>query len=299
MHNEHSFQDHSEIHIGIIGPQALLELTRESLKSFPNFRPHFLNMNASNFDPTQLKTLMNDVNVLMFTEYHLYSMAKHRLEFNIPVHHVPLMGTGLYRSLFLGKNSYGLKYLSIDTVEIKYVEQILLELAENPIDIFVYKNHSDPLKISDIVNFHIHNYRVYDAISLTGIQEVAHQLAKQNIPYEWVTPTEQDLIVSLERALLATETRRNKEAQIVFGMINVDDFKSYVEKYTSEHDVQLLKLHIQQMLLDYMKQLDGHLINLGGEEYSFITTRGIFERETRGYKFIPYYKIRKVSLASH
>src|SRR5690606_32218535 len=60
-----------------------------------------------------------------------------------------------------------------------------------------------------------------------------------------------------------------------------------IEKYTSEHDVQLLKLKIQQMLLDYTKQLDGHLINSGGEEFSFITTRGIFERETRGYKFIP------------
>ncbi|MBS4208182.1 hypothetical protein [Bacillus sp. FJAT-50079] len=296
MRNENSFRDHSEIHIGIIGPQALLEITKESLKSFPNFRPHFLNMNASSFDPTQLKTLMNDVDVLMFTEYHLYSMAKHSLEFSIPVHHVPLMGTGLYRSLFLGKNSYGLKYLSIDTVEIKYVEQILLELAEQPSDIYVYKNQSHPLQISDIVDFHIHNHREQDAISLTGIQEVAHQLAELNIPYEWVTPTEQDMIVSLERALLATKTRRNKEAQIVFGMINVDNFKRVVEKYTSEHDVQLLKLHIQQMLLDYMKQLDGHLINLGGEEYSFITTRGIFERETRGYKFIPLLQDTKSEL---
>lgn len=95
------------------------------------------------------------------------------------------------------------------------------------------------------------------------------------------------MIVSLERALLATNTRRNKESQIVFGLINIDNFKGVTVKYSSEHDVQLLKLNIQQMLLDYIKLLDGHLINLGGEEYSFITTRGIFERETRGYKFIP------------
>ncbi len=287
---------HSEIQIGIIGPQPLIELTNESLKSFPNFKAHFRNFNSSNFNSDALQDLMSDVDVILFTEYHLYEMAKQQVKFSIPVHHVPLMGTGLYRSLFLLKNSHGLRSLSVDTVELKYVEQILLELDEQAKEIYVYKKQTQGPEIQKIIEFHLQNYDTYDTVALTGIQEVADGLVEQGIPFEWVTPTQQDLIVSLERALLATDTRRNKEAQIVFGLINVDNFKGVVEKFTSEHDVQLLKLNIQQMLLDYMKQLDGHLINLGGEEYSFITTRGIFERETRGYKFIPLLQDTKSEL---
>ena len=100
----------------------------------------------------------------------------------------------------------------------------------------------------------------------------------------------------MERALLATETRRNKESQIVVGLINIDDFRQVIDRFHSEHDVQQLKLDLHKMFLDYIKQLDGHLTNLGGGEYLFFTTRGIFEKETRGYKFIPILQTSKKSM---
>ncbi|HWO76620.1 MAG TPA: hypothetical protein VNM69_12095 [Bacillus sp. (in: firmicutes)] len=287
MQINHGVKDHSEITIGVIGPEALIQKIKYTLKSFPNFKPIFSTVTPDSDITDEARELMHDVDVLMFTEYHLYKLAKQTLEFPIPVHYVPLMGTGLYRSLFMVKNSYGLKRLSIDTIDRKYVEQILHELQEEQYELNVFKSSTQAPMISDIIKFHVHNHQQDGAIALTGIQEVSIKLTEMNIPNEWVTPTNQDMIVSLERALLATTTRRNKESQIVFGLIDVDNFKKLIEGYASEHDVQLLKLQIQQMLLDYIKQLDGHLISLGGKEYSFITTRGIFERETRGYKFIP------------
>ncbi|WP_172369966.1 GTP cyclohydrolase IIa [Sporosarcina jiandibaonis] len=284
MPEKHTVNDNSEINIGIITPAALVNRTRETLKNFPNFKPIFRVIDNDTVIPDITKDLMNDVEVLIFTEYHAYKSVKQAIDFTIPVHHMPLMGTGLYRSLSIIKSGYSLNCLSIDTVEEKYVEQILMELKEDNYEIILYNGSS---LIDEVVQFHIDNHKSFGAIALTGIQEVAIRLSELDIPNEWVTPTQQDMTVSLERALLATNTRRNKESQIVFGLINIDDFKGVIERYSTEYDVQLLKLNIQQMLLDYIKLLDGHLINLGGEEYSFITTRGIFERETRGYKFIP------------
>lgn len=277
----------SDIKIGIIGPKDLVNETRETLLAFPNFKPVFRIVDHDNQIHDIAKELSNEVEVLMFTEFHAYNIAKEHVDFKIPVHHMPLMGTGLYRSLFLIKIAYHLKSLSIDTFDKKYVEQILLELEEDNYDLLVYKSNTSNMGISAVVNFHINNYRANNSIALTGIKDVAKQLDSFQIPYQWVTPTQQDMVVSFERALLATDTRRNKESQIVFGLINIDNFKNISAKYSTEHDVQLLKLKLQQMLLEYIKMLDGHLINLGGDEYSFITTRGIFERETRGYKFIP------------
>jgi len=285
--SKNTLNNTSDIKIGIIGPKDLVNQTKETLKSFPNFTPVFRLVEQDSQIHEITKELINDVEVLMFTEYHAYNIAKQLVEFKIPVHHMPLMGTGLYRSLFLIKIAYPLTCLSIDTFDKKYIEQILLELEEVNYDLLVYKNNTSSSGIYEIIKFHIENYRIHNSIVLTGIQDVAKQLDNLQIPYQWVTPTQQDMIVSFERALLATDTRRNKESQIVFGLINIDNFKNITAKYSSEHDVQLLKLKLQQMLLEYIKMLDGHLIILGGDEYSFITTRGIFERETRGYKFIP------------
>lgn len=287
MPSKNALNDTSDIKIGIIGPKDLVNETRETLMAFPNFKPVFRIVEHDDQIHGLAKELLNEVEVLMFTEFHAYNIAKELIDFKIPVHHMPLMGTGLYRSLFLIKIAYHLTSLSIDTFEKKYVEQILLELEEDNYDLLVYKSNTPGSGISGAVNFHINNYRTNNSIALTGIKDVAKQLDIFQIPYQWVTPTQQDMVVSFERALLATDTRRNKESQIVFGLINIDNFKNISAKYSTEHDVQLLKLKLQQMLLEYIKMLDGHLINLGGDEYSFITTRGIFERETRGYKFIP------------
>jgi hypothetical protein len=78
-----------------------------------------------------------------------------------------------------------------------------------------------------------------------------------------------------------------KEAQIVVGLLNVDHFGRHIQNQISEHEVQKFKLEIHRMLLDYVESLDGYLTHLGGDEYLFFTTRGIFERETGGYKSIP------------
>ncbi|MBO1912628.1 hypothetical protein J4G37_48490, partial [Microvirga sp. 3-52] len=150
---------------------------------------------------------MNDVEVLIFTEYNAYKSVKKAINFTIPVHHMPLMGTGLYRSLSIIKSGYSLQCLSIDTVEEKYVEQILLELEEDNYEIFACKGSS---QVDEVVQFHIVNYKSFRAVALTGIQEVSIRLSELEIPNEWVTPTQQDMTVSLERALLATNTRRNK-----------------------------------------------------------------------------------------
>jgi hypothetical protein len=285
--------NNSEITIGIIGPEALMKQTKEVLKAFPNFRPIYTTTTPTSVIKTVTEEVIDEVDVLLFTEFHLYFEAKQHVDFSIPVHHVPLTGTGLYRSIFIVKNKFGLKNLSIDTIEEKYVEQILFELAESDFTCYSFNHHPHLNHIDHMIKFHENNYHKYGTIAITGIQEVSTQLSELDIPNEWVIPTQQDMIVSLERALLAADTRRNKESQIVFGIIDIDNFNRVIEKYTSEHDVQILKLQIQQMLLDYTKQLDGHLINSGGEEYSFITTRGIFERETRGYKFIPLLKETK------
>ena len=104
----------------------------------------------------------------MFLEYRLYKKAKKMMDFHIPIHYVPLMGTGLYQSLFLLKNIYGLKSLSIDTIDEKYVKQILNELEETDSDLYFF-NTPVTSDVDEIIDFHIYNYQNKKTIAMTGI----------------------------------------------------------------------------------------------------------------------------------
>ncbi|SDJ25781.1 GTP cyclohydrolase IIa [Salimicrobium halophilum] len=275
----------SEITIGIIGPEPLVRQMRQVIKSFPSFRPIFRVEETVAPALEETKELREEADVLMFLEKHIYTAAKRFFRFSIPVHHIPLSSTGLYRSLLLLENDHSGKPLSIDTVDKDYTEQVWNDLGVTIPPTFIWEEQIDA-SIQQIADFHTNTYREEGTVALTGIKAVADFLEKRNVPHRYVTPTNQDMIVSLERALLATDIRRNKESQIVLSLIDLENFREATEKYDSEHDIQLLKLKVEETLIEYAKLLDGHLANLGNE-HLLVTTRGTFEKETRGYKFIP------------
>lgn len=279
------------IAIGIIGPEPLVEKMNHCLKGFPSFDPIARTYNREEEVPELARELMDHVEVILFSGPVPYRLAVQKLSFKIPVHYVRLSGTGLYRALFRIERRWGLAEMSVDTLSRQSVEQAFRELGEMYKGTVHYPG-SEFVSKDALIEFHAEQYGAGKAkVALTSVGSVAAALTERGIPNEWVLPTDQDIIVSLERSLLSTETRRSNESQIVVGFIHVDEFDRLAKKKTSEHEVQRLKLDIHRMLLGYVESLDGHLTHLGGNEYLFITTRGIFERETGGYKSIPLARV--------
>ncbi|WP_127579469.1 hypothetical protein [Paenibacillus koleovorans] len=281
------------IAIGIIGPEELVEKINHSLKGFPSFdavsRVYLQEAEA----PELAKELVEQeqIEVLLFSGPVPYRMAVENVNFRIPVHFVPLTGAGLFRAMFRMEKRHGLSDMSIDTLTKSVVERAYKELEETPGKL-EFSNGIEYIGMDALVDYHEALWRNGQVQGvMTGVGSVALALSEKGVPTEWMQPIEQDIVVSLERALLSTETRRSKESQIVVGFIHVDDFERIANKRSSEHEVQRLKLDIHRMLLGYVESLDGHLTHLGGNEYLFITTRGIFERETHGYKSIPLARI--------
>ncbi|RKN85203.1 hypothetical protein [Paenibacillus ginsengarvi] len=279
------------IAIGIIGPEPLVEKMNHCLKGFPSFDPITRAYSLEDEAPELARELMDHVEVLLFSGPVPYRLAVERLSFKIPVHYVRLSGTGLYRALYRIGRRNGLTELSVDTLSKQSLEQAFRELGETYQGTVHYPGSEFESKEA-LIDFHAEQYRLGKAkAALTSVGSVSAALSELGIPNEWVLPTDQDIIVALERSLLSSETRRSKESQIVVGFIHVDEFDRLAKKKTSEHEVQRLKLDIHRMLLGYVESLDGHLTHLGGNEYLFITTRGIFERETGGYKSIPLARV--------
>lgn len=275
------------IKIGIIGPEEFLPKMKEMLNGFPTFRPLWGGYTHENDAPVIAESMMRKVEILLFTGPIPYLKSKTAISFTVPVHHLPLTGAGLHKALFRLQMQHGLSVLSVDTLPIQTVQRTLFELGlqTQVLDSDDVSLMTDSAKL---IAFHRSMYeKGASTAALTGIHSVAEALTAAGVPNEWVLPTDHDIIVALERALLSTESRRSKESQVVLGLIQLDGFGQFTEYQSSEHERQKLRLDIHRMLLDYVESLDGHMASFSGDEYLFITTRGTFERETGGYKYIP------------
>ncbi|GAB2672282.1 hypothetical protein ACFQWB_00835 [Paenibacillus thermoaerophilus] len=276
------------IAIGIIGPQTFVDQIENGIRSFPTFSPVYWVCEHDEQVPALAERLAEQAEVLLVSSPLAQRLIKEKNALSLPVHCVPVREAALYKALL---RAYGagrpVAGGSIDSLTELMLARACSDLGLSRDAFALYDGPAYASK-EDLVAFHA---AAYDGdpgkAALTGSESVARELRRRGIPSLWLQPADQDVIVTLERALLSTETRRSKETQIVVGLINVDDFGKMVQQRSSEHEVQKLKLDIHRMVLDYVESLEGYLTPLGGDEYLFFTTRGIFERETGGYKTIP------------
>lgn len=292
----HDPADRNRIPIGLIGSSLAVEKMTHVIRTFPSFDPVTRTYDHEDDAPriAQEMTMNGEVEVLLLFGPYLHRKVKEKLTTGVPIHYVPVTDAGLYAALFrlaaVGASRSSALSVSVDTLTQSMVKRALKDMGSGHI---TFQCYSGPphASLEELTAFHTNAVRSGQAtVALTGVEAVAEALRRSGIAHELLVPSEQDIIVSLERALLSTETRRSKEAQIVVGMINVDDFGRLVQNRTNEHEVQKLKLDIHRMVIDYVESLDGYSTHLGGDEYLFFTTRGIFERETGGYKTIPLAK---------
>ncbi|GIN85141.1 hypothetical protein J6TS2_15270 [Heyndrickxia sporothermodurans] len=278
----------SSISIGIIGSDWTAEKLKKAIRMFPNFSPTYRISNHIYDARKFTEELIDQVDVLLYSGYFPYKICKELIPYHMPAHYIPLKGSSLYRAMYRLKYSLSsLSSFSIDLLTPNEVQSVLNELGE-VIQPYFYNGNLSLGRIDDIVRFHQNLYLEKKTNgALTGIKLVSERLTDLQIPNEWILPTEQDIVVTLERALLSTEKRRERESQIVFGIIIVDQYEKMMRQMVSEQQIQRLKLTLHKMLLDYIEQLEGHLTSLNGQEYMFVTTRGVFERVTQGYKYMP------------
>lgn len=280
-----------QIRIGIIGPRAIVDKIMRVIETFPSFAPMPLFFQHEDEAPVLAQQISGEVEVLILSDPLSHRKVKEQMTVGIPVHHVPVTDAGLYKALFYalhsGKLSGG---ISVDTLTEAMVRRTLKDMDITDVESVIFDGPAYA-SIRKLADFHETQYNSGAcSIAFTGMESVANELNRRGVPSVWLLPSDQDIVVSLERALLSTASRRSKEGQIVVGMINVDDFGTQALKRNNEHEVQKLKLDIHRMVLDYVESLDGYLTHMGGDEYLFFTTRGIFERETGGYKTIPLAK---------
>src|SRR5690625_5240884 len=284
------------IKIGIIGPTWLERRIKENLKMYPSFNPIYRISNNIYDAIPFTEELEQQCEIILYSGYIPYYISREARRGNIPAHFIPIKGAALYRAFYrLKKKAPIMHKVSLDTLTKKELATLNEELDEQ-IQGVHYDSKISLVDTKEIVTFHAENYTLNKTdCALTSLKVVADALDKMSIPNEWLLPTEGDLIVTLERALLSTEKRRQLESQIVFGIIRIENFEKLKQQVPNEQSIYRLNIQIQQVILDFVESLERHLTSLHGNEYMFITTRGTFERVTQGYKYFPLFDDKRKS----
>lgn len=276
-----------QIIIGVIAPAIIARRIQKAIKGFPTFTL-VLQVSDEMSDSVSLtKELEDKVDVLLFSNYETYKLVKSHVEFRVPAHYIPLKASGLYGALYrLARKVPIMNGITVDTLSKQEVSHVLQELGES-IEVHPVVNHRIFQTSSQIISLHSELFKNGKSQgALTGSKEISEELDRYGVPNEWVTPTEEDIIVSLERALLSCRKRQNKDSQIVMGRMKMAHCPEGVYELGG-HQIQKKKVLIRQLIRDYAAALESHLITLTEDEFLFVTTRGIFERVTEGYKNIP------------
>lgn len=272
-----------EINIGIVGSSERINLVKEVLSDFPNIKPFFLIEEAFEVDPSAMEELSSNVEAILFTDYYTCQSYRSNKTHSNSIRYIPVTTSGLYVVLFKNRDALSMANLSLDTISTHDSMSIIDDLKTLHINILPAPKNLT--KQDDILEFHKSNYEKSKAIIFTAIPYVQHQLSILGIPSELIPLTQLDIVNALERTLLSTQTRLDNESQTIVGIVKPD-------KDLDSTQSQKLK----RIIGNYVDSIDGYLINSNDEFYTFVSTRGVFERESRGYKFLPLLHESKSSL---
>ncbi|MFC5704051.1 hypothetical protein ACFPVX_22405 [Cohnella faecalis] len=283
--------ENKDIPIGLVGAPELIEPIVLVLRSFPSFRPIVRPAECDEDTVRCAEELLSEVEVLFMTDPDAFRLVKEKLPSPVPMHYLPLSGAGFFKAICrvlmqTVQSSLPLAGVTVDTFPEETVRH-MIKGTDPSLSGMIHICDADRSSIEEIYEFHARHYRNgSSSASLSANRRVAERLEQSGVPCVYIEPADNDIVIALERALLSTETRRSKESQIVVGMVVVDNFDSVIRSRASEHEVQKLRLDVQRTMLDFIERLDGYLTPLGPNEFLFFTTRGLFERETGGYKYI-------------
>ena len=277
----------THIKVGVIGPLWIHDTLVRCFNLFPTIQPIFRLSDEMDKAKEFTRELMGKVDCLFYSGRIPYLIAKEEVPEEIPTFYIPLKGAGLYQALYKLRSKVDFTQISFDGIQNDYIEIVKSNLEET----FSYNSYNNIVSIEnvdDIVKFHMDNVtRDANTVVITSLRLVSEHLKTNDIVNEWLKPSEEDIIVAIERMLLGTNQRKQKEMQIIIGRIFIENSTMLTTDFMTEHQIQRRNHATYRMLLHFAEQMSGYLTALNSSEYLFVTNRGIFERVTEGYKVLP------------
>lgn len=271
------------VKIAVIGPTMLVEQVLAIRGKFPTVEVLPFPYQAAQEAGSLCLRAGAEAEAILFTGPVGYRQAMREHRPGVPTLYIPYSPMWLYPALYKVPDRRRLSRVSVDTMDPEVVEVTYreLELPLEALEAFQYQGLADP---EQVVEFHLRLLQhgtVWHA--LTCLLDVYRRLQELGLSCSWLVPSRVAMEEALEKALYLAEGARARGTQIVVGLVRV----RLDEKGLTPFEQQRLRLRAQELLLSHVEEADGHLVDCGGGEYQFFTTRALFEKVTCCYSRWP------------
>ncbi|KGR81693.1 hypothetical protein [Lysinibacillus odysseyi] len=268
--------------VGFIGPLWIEKTIKRCFAMFPHLEVQYL-LSDEIYDALAFtRELAEEVDCLLYSSRATYQLVQQSMKLHIESYYIPLKGAGLYEALFHLTRNRDIRFISIDGISEQYIETAMSSIDGISFESFEYFNSF--MELDRIIQRHLevkgekNNFGV-----ITSLKKVEEALARVGIPVVWLKPTKEDIIVCIERMMLSSSQRRQRENQIVFGKLTTI---SPINESLTQKQRLLRKEKLERDLYSYIEEMNGHIFRMSDQEYHFIVQRGEFERVTEGYKVL-------------
>ena len=268
--------------VGFIGPLWIEKTMKSCFAMFPHLEVQY-RLSDEIYDALVFtRELAEEVDCLLFSSRATYQLVKQSMELHVESYYIPLKGAGLYEALFHLTRNRDIRFVSIDGISEQYIESAISNIDGIRFESFEY--FGSLTELDKIVQRHLEVKGEKERFGvITSLKKVEEALTGMNIPVVWMKPTREDIIVCIERMMLSSSQRRQRENQIVFGKLIVT---SMANEMVTEKQRVLRKEKLERDLYKYLEEMNGHIFQIADKEYHFIIQRGEFERVTEGYKVL-------------
>lgn len=268
--------------VGFIGPLWIEKTIKSCFSMFPHIEVQY-RLSDEIYDALAFtRELAEQVDCLLYSSRAAYLIVQQSINVLVESYYIPLKGAGLYEALFHLNRNRDIRFVSIDGIPVEYIESAMSNIGGISFESFEYYDNLGNL--DKIVQRHLEVKGEQDCFGvITSLKKVEEKLIKIGIPVVWLKPTREDIIVCIERLLLSSSQRRQRENQIVFGKVLM---KTNSAQFFTTEQRTLRKNKFEKDLCKYIEEMSGHAFTISDIEYHFIVHRGEFERVTEGYKIL-------------
>ncbi|MED2253510.1 transcriptional regulator [Brevibacillus parabrevis] len=278
------------IQVAFIGPHDLIPDVIQVGQKFPAIT--LIPCGYRNVEETGalLRQCEDKANVFLFAGPIPYQLVQDIPCSDKPRLFLPHNGTSLYRVIFQmlrDQKVVGNKLrCSIDILQREEIEERLEELGLVTEEVYV-QEYVAGQEAEEIMAFHLDLWQAgkVDAI-LTCVTTVYKQLVEQGIPCYRIIPARSAIYDCLHQAELEGRSALLSDNQIAIVMISLESLAG--KKQANEYDTQRKKLAVQQIMIDLGEEIQALMNWSAQDKIRFVTTRGVIERATQGFRHYPW-----------
>lgn len=256
------------ITVAVVGPPDLVTLTGEVVQGIAGVEALQLSYQHESETPQILRGLPASVDALLFTGVVPYEIAASHNLLGPAAGYVEYSGSVLLATLLrIARDGQAVTSLSIDTLSDEQTRDTLTE-AGVPLERVRILPYSPGTDSARVAQFH---RRVHEedpgSIALTCVRSVYEELASEQ-PTMRLAPARSAVRLAVNRLQYILDSQRNGDAQVVLGLVEVDDAA-------------------EAALRAELTPLGATLVHSGPREFLLVATRGPLEEVTAGLSELP------------